>query len=231
MQILPAILLDSFTQADAALRGESMADAAARPTGAAGRLTVVAVVASACYGAAMGSFAAVHGGPALQVAYSAIKTPMFLLVTFALTMPSYAVVSTLLGLRRDLPAAMAALLAGQVAIAITLLSFAPLLLFVYICADAYNAAVLFNGLIFALASLGAQRPLRRRFVPLLRRSRAHRWLLRVWLAVYVFTGVQMGWALRPFVGSPTASVVFYRGGEWDNAYVIVTKIIWRCIGG
>ena len=219
-----------ISRADAVLRGEGGADAAARPGRAAVQLAAVAVLAAAAYGAVMGSYAAVHGGPALQVAYSAVKTPMFLLVTFAITLPSYAVVSTLLGLRDDLGHALAALLAGQAAVAIALLSLAPLTLFFYVAVGDYSAGILFNGVVFALASFGAQRPLRRRFLELIRRNRTHLWLLRAWLAVYIFTGVQMGWALRPFVGSPTAKVVFFRGGEWDNAYVIVARMVWRLVG-
>ena len=27
-------------------------------------------------------------------------------------------------------------------------------------------------------------------------------MLRAWLGVYAFVGIQMGWVLRPFVGQP-----------------------------
>ena len=37
----------------------------------------------------------------------------------------------------------------------------------------------------------------------------------------------MGWTLRPFVGAPDQPVRFFRGGEFENAYVIVARMIWE----
>ena len=44
--------------------------------------------------------------------------------------------------------------------------------------------------------------LRREYEPLIRKDREHRWMLRTWIFIYVFVGVQMAWVLRPFVGDP-----------------------------
>ena len=30
-------------------------------------------------------------------------------------------------------------------------------------------------------------------------------MLRTWLVIYVFVGIQMGWVLRPFIGDPAAT--------------------------
>ena len=27
-------------------------------------------------------------------------------------------------------------------------------------------------------------------------------MLRAWMVIYVFVGIQMGWVLRPFIGNP-----------------------------
>jgi hypothetical protein len=61
----------------------------------------------------MGSLTGLAGGRQLQLLYSAIKVPILLLVTFAISLPSFAVINTLLGLRSDLRAAMSALLDTQ----------------------------------------------------------------------------------------------------------------------
>jgi hypothetical protein len=61
------------------------------------------------------------------------------------------------------------------------------------------------------------------------RNRRHRVLLRTWLVVYAFVGIQMGWVLRPFVGAPGMPVQFFREEAWGNAYVIVARMIWDVI--
>ena len=78
---------------------------------------------------------------------------------------------------------------------------------------------------FAVASFGAQWMLRREYDPLIRRDPKHRWMLRTWIFIYVFVGVQMAWVLRPFVGDPRAPVQFFREEAWGNAYVELVRII------
>jgi hypothetical protein len=50
-------------------------------------------------------------------------------------------------------------------------------------------------------------------------------MLRLWLIIYMFVGIQMGWVLRPFVGSPISPTVFFREGAFSNAYEQVARLI------
>jgi hypothetical protein len=177
------------------------------------------------YGAVMGAF----GGRPWQAAYSALKVPLLLLATLALSLPSYFVANTLAGLRDDFGAALRAIVASQAALTIVLAALAPLTVLWYASSAHYYAAILFNAAMFAVASLAAQVVLARAYRPLIARSPRHRRLLRVWLFLYALVGIQMGWTLRPFVGSPDAPVRFFRGGEWENAYVIVVRMIWETL--
>jgi hypothetical protein len=61
----------------------------------------------------------------------------------------------------------------------------------------YEEATLFNALAFAVASGSGQVLLRRLYRPLIARDVRHRALLRLWLIIYAFVGIQMGWLLRP----------------------------------
>ena len=54
-------------------------------------------------------------------------------------------------------------------------------------------------------------------------------MLRAWIVIYAFVGIQLGWSLRPFVGDPGQPGRFFRGGEWENAYVVVARMIWDVI--
>ena len=103
-------------------------------------------------------------------------------------------------------------------------------LFWYASFEGYNAATLFNAMMFGGASLASQHLLRRIFRPLIERYPRHRLLLRAWLVVYAFVGIQMGWLLRPFIGDPLLPTRFLREDTWGNAYVILAKRIWDAVG-
>ncbi len=197
-------------------------------------LTVLGGLVATCgfgYGVVMGSYGGWEGSRAWQLVVSGIKVPLLLVATFGLVLPGYFVLNTILGLRTDFPRALRAALLSQAAIAIILVSLAPLTAVWYASSEDYPSAVLFNAAAFAIASVGAQTSLRRAYRPLIARDRRHLLLLRGWLVVYAFVGIQLAWLLRPFVGDPTSPVRFLRGGAWENAYVIVGRLVWDRLGG
>lgn len=194
-----------------------------------GLRTGLTLLCGAFYGAVMGSFGGVSGDRPLQILISAIKVPMLLLVTFGIALPSFFVLNTLLGLRSDFLAVVRALAGGQAGLTIVLASLAPYTLLWYASFADYAWALLFNGVMFAIATLTAQAILRSAYQPLIARDARHRMLLRVWLFLYAFIAIQMAWVLRPFVGSPGLPVRFFREGSWDNAYVIVARMLWEAV--
>jgi hypothetical protein len=81
-----------------------------------------------------------------------------------------------------------------------------------------------------LASFAGQHLLRGFYRPLIARNWRHRRMLWTWLALYVFVGIQMAWTLRPFLGALSAPVQFFRtGADWENAYVVVAKLLWDAV--
>jgi hypothetical protein len=191
------------------------------------KLAVCLLVFGMIYGSAMGSFGGVYGDRAWLIAFSAVKVPLLLLATFAIGLPSFFVVNTLFGLRRDFVETLRALVAAQAGMAIVLASLAPFTLFWYECCDDYEAAILFNGLMFAVASSAGQKLLRDYYRPLVLRNARHRPMLWTWLTLYVFIAIQMGMVLRPFVGAPGIPARFFRSGAWENAYEVVGGLIWN----
>ena len=213
--------------ADQILRG----DASALPTPGDAtrrlpRLAMMVVIFGMFYGCVMGTFSATSPERALQIVYGAIKVPLLLLVTFAIALPSFFVMNTLLGTRDDFAESIQALITTQAGLTIILASLAPFTGLWYCSFADYGLAILFNGFMFGIASVTAQVLLRRLYAPLIRRNARHRILLRCWLAIYVFVGIQMGWVLRPFVGSPETATSFFREGAFSNAYVFVFQLIW-----
>jgi len=197
-----------------------------------GKLILLVVVFGIIYGAVMGSFGGVFGGHFLQIVFSAVKVPFLLLATFVLSLPSFFVLNTLFGLRSDFSYSLRALVATQAGLTIILASFAPFTVLWYVSFSDYKGAILFNTLMFGAASFTAQWLLLRRFYqPLIERKPQHRLLLRAWLVIYAFVGIQMAWVLRPFIGSPNMPAQFLREDVWGNAYVRLANIIWTFISG
>lgn len=192
-------------------------------------LILLVLIFGMAYGAVMGTFGGVTGERDFQVLYSAIKVPMLLLVTFALSLPSFFVLNTLLGLRRDFARATAALISAQAGLTIILASLAPLTAFWYASVADYRSAILFNGLLFAIAGLGAQAILRRLYSPLIARDSRHRLMLRLWMLIYTFVAVQMAWVLRPFVGDPDSPTRFFRPEAWGNAWEVIARMVWDVV--
>src|SRR5205814_7387892 len=190
------------------------------------RLLLLVVMFGLLYGAVMGSYGGFWGDHWKQVIYSALKVPFLLIGTFLLSLPSFFVISTLLGLREDFPHSLRVLMATQAALTIVLASFAPFTALWYLSVTDYQAAVWFNALMFGISSIAAQLLLRRFYAPLIARNPRHRLLVRAWLIVYAFVGIQMGWLLRPFIGDPLQPSHFFREHAWGNAYEVVIRMVW-----
>jgi hypothetical protein len=202
-----------------------------RPAKKLAQLGLMVAVFGITYGAVMGSFGGVLGERFWQVVFSAVKVPLLLLGTFALSLPSFFVVNTLFGLRSDFSQSLRALLATQAGLTIILASFAPFTVVWYASSSNYQGAILFNTLMFGCASLSAQWLLRRFYEPLIARNPRHRMLLRAWLVIYAFVGIQMAWVLRPFIGNPAGPTQFFRQDAWGNAYVRLAHILLTFLGG
>jgi hypothetical protein len=195
------------------------------------RLAVCILAFALLYGAVMGTFRGLAGQSqwARQIVYSAVKVPILLSITFAISLPNFFVLNSLFGLRRDFSQALRALVAAQAGLAIILASLAPITMTWYASSANYQQALLFNGLMFAIASFTAQWLVRGYYRPLIARNRRHGWMLWTWLFVYAMVAIQLAWIMRPFIGSPTAPVQFLRDDAWDNAYVIVARLVWRTL--
>ncbi len=177
------------------------------------------------YGAVMGTYSGLAANRLHQLLYSGVKVPLLLLATFLLCLPSFFVVNTVAGLREDFGQVLRAVVAAQACVTVVLASLAPFTVVWYVSSTDYQSAILFNAVMFGVATAAAQVVVRRYYSPLIRRSSRHRLLLRFWFVLYAFVGIQMGWVLRPFIGDPHQPVEFFRSGAWGNAYVVLAHLI------
>lgn len=218
-----------FASADAVLRGRLESPRTTSPRRSLCRLLMLVVIFGMVYGAAMGTFAGSAGPRLQQILYSAIKVPILLLLTFAISLPSFFVLNTLLGVHDEFSDVLGILVSAQAVITMVLASLAPITIVWYLSVGDYHLAILFNAAIFAIASLAAQARLRRMYQKLIARRPIHRVLYRLWLIVFAFVGIQMGWVLRPFIGDPARPTEFFRNNAWSNAYLAIVKIVWQAV--
>ena len=185
------------------------------------------------YGAAMGSYNLTVGNRGLaeqvpQMLFSAIKVPMLLTITLLVAIPSFFVVNTLMGLRDDFRSSIRAIVSAQAGLTIILASLLPLTVFSYISfaylSVSYQMAVLFNAAMFGLASVSAQMLLSRYYRSLIAKNSNHRLMVRLWIFVYAFVGIQTAYVLRPFIGSPNEPTTFFRRESFQNAYIQIWEM-------
>lgn len=193
-------------------------------------LPAVVLLAGGIYGAAMGSWGALQPDRWPMILYAAIKVPLLIAATTAICLPGYFVIVSVLGLRDTFRPSLRAIAAGQAAMTLTLAALAPLTLLVYFSRVDHAWALLFNAAMFTVATAVASIVMLRRFASLIALSRQHRLTLGAWVFMYVFVGIQAGWMMRPFVGSPGLPVAFFRDEPFSNAYVAVARIAARAAG-
>lgn len=197
------------------------------------------VLLGALYGASMGAYglsSGASGGRAgWPILFGALKVPMLLLLAGALSLPTFFVLYTLSGLREDFGLVLRALLATQVGLSAILASLAPFTLLCYASLPPssafYPAAVLWNFAMFGVASVSSQAIMRFHLRPLWQRDERHRKMLRAWLLIYGFIGVQLGWVLRPFIGEPAHATGFLRPDAFSNAYLALWNLLLRALQG
>jgi hypothetical protein len=189
------------------------------------RALVAAVVAAgSLYGAFMGSYSCDSVQRLPMLFYSAVKVPLLIFATTAVCLPGFFVLNTVAGLRDAFARAMRAIVAGQAASALALGSLAPVVRFVYLSGIEYRHALVANSALFTIATIAGQRVLGSHYRRLIEEQPRHRVMLRVWLGLYAFVGMQMGWMLRPFVGAPDVRVTFFRDEPFSNAYVVIAHL-------
>ncbi|MBK8099309.1 MAG: hypothetical protein IPK26_19540 [Planctomycetes bacterium] len=185
---------------------------------------LLGTLGAATQGAALGA----SSGEFWLVLFAAVKVPILLSLSTILCLPAFYVLITVLGLRDDLRAACRGLLAAQTMLGLALGALTPVTLFLMVTLLDPYAETLAAGLVFALATVAAQKVLTRHYRPLIARDRRHTVVLRSWLLLYVFLAIQLAWVLRPFFGTEGFAIEFFRATAFrQNAWVVLYEHLAR----
>ena len=181
-----------------------------------------AIVLGAAYGSFMGWYAVLDRVPAsyMQLIASMVKLPALFLLTLVVTLPSLYVFNALVGCRLSFSATLRLLVGAIVVNLAVAASFGTILGFFTLSTTSYPFMILLNVALLAAAGFVGLGFLLRTLQRLaLWQSQAAtendeadaapqaglgqaNVVFRIWVIIYGLVGAQMGWLLRPFIGSP-----------------------------
>jgi len=166
----------------------------------------------AFYGASMGLFRG-----RLPAAGSAAKLPFLFLLTLLVCFPALYAANCHLGPRLRVRHCLRLLLLATSANAVALASYAPIGFFFTLTTSraGYTFLVLMHVFVFAASGLVSLLVLAVVFQSTAREAgrRLRPLFLVAWGALYGFTGMEMAWALRPWIGSFTVPYTLFRERE------------------
>lgn len=183
----------------------------------------------AIYGAIIGS-----SHSFAQALSGAIKLPAFYLLTLIICFPTLFFFNVLFGSRSSVQQHFVVLMTAISVISVLLFSFAPVTLFFLITAPkAYQFFKLLNVAIFGITGFFGVKFLYEGMQLLSeldevgKKTRTS--ILRSWLLLYGFIGMQLGWFLRPFFGSPGTKFEMFRAVQ-GNFYLDIVSAISEILG-
>jgi hypothetical protein len=185
-------------------------------------MAILTVLLSGMYGLTMGMY---DGAP--QAIAAAIKLPLLFLMTACICIPSLYTFNVLLGQRFRFMQTVALMSTTLCTTAILLASLAPIAFFFGVTTNHYQFLLLMHVTIFGLCGSYGVRYLYRgcTYVAFRMEQALNRPLLRIWIIIYAIVGMQLGWRLRPFLGSEGQPFQLFRSEVGGNFYIAVWNSI------
>ncbi|MDJ0675170.1 MAG: actin-binding WH2 domain-containing protein [Calothrix sp. MO_167.B42] len=184
-------------------------------------------------------FLAVYGGiigayhSFMQALSSAIKLPALYLITLLICLPTLYFANVIFGSKRTFAQHFALVLTAVSITSVLLFSFAPISLFFMISTNNYQFIILLNVIIFAATGFVGIATLYKASNVVLEQDGEGKdvrtKLIRSWLFLYAFVGIQLGWTLRPFFGTPNSTFQLFRDRE-GNFYLSIIQALGHLLG-
>ena len=192
-------------------------------------LLVSSSICFAIYGIIIGSS---HSW--MQALSSGIKLPAFYLLTLIICFPTLFFFNVLFGSRSTFQQHFVILLTAVSVISVLLFSFAPITLFFLITTpNSYQFFKILNVLIFGITGFFGVKFLYEGMQLLSQQDevgkKTRTAILRFWLLLYGLVGMQLGWFLRPFFGSPSDKFELFRQVQ-GNFYLDIVGALSEILG-
>ena len=191
-------------------------------------MSILCAILSAIYGLTMGMDHSL-----LQSVAAAIKLPILFVLTAIICIPSLYTFNVLLGQRFKFLQTVTLMVMTLGTTSILLASLAPIAFFFSLTTPQYSFLLLLHVAIFGLCGVYGVQYLYRGCAYLAFRMEQplNNLLLRIWIVIYALVGMQLGWRLRPFVGSDGSPFQIFRPDQGGNFYIAVWNAISSLFGG
>lgn len=190
-------------------------------------LLITIVALSAFYGATVGLY---QGG--WQILSAALKIPFVFIVTLLVTLPLFYIVQLLLGSKLGLWQVLTLVLSALTLTSIILAAAAPISFFFLLTGGNYYFLHLLHIAVFGFAGLFGMFALHTGLTVLCERKGVYPRLgigiLRIWVLIFAFVGIQLAWHLRPYVGKRGENFAVRKQYE-GNFYSAVTFAIGKLL--
>jgi hypothetical protein len=185
--------------------------------------TVTLLLLAAFYGAVAGAYSS-----ALQALSSALKLPVLYVGAFAICFPVFFVVQMLVGSRLGL-AQMAVLVMTTLAlIAVLLAAFVPIVAFFLLTGSNYYFLELLHVVIGLATGVLGMYALHEGLAVVCEKHNVYprkaMTIMRVWVIIFAFVGIQLAWNLRPFLGDRDAPFKAFRHYEGNFYAAIIYSV-------
>lgn len=169
------------------------------------------------YGVIMGSY----NGLA-QAISSGMKLWLLFIITLVICFPSFYIVQLILGSKIKINQLLIILLAGFLMVSVTMLAFAPIVLFFQLSGDNYHFLQLLHVFIFAFSGVFGMKVVldsltgiheEKGIYPKIGLS-----VFKIWVFIFAFVGMQLSWNMRPFLGSKDMEFQLFRTETKGNFY-------------
>jgi hypothetical protein len=215
-----------FRELDRVLRGEAAEVGEAGPAALVRVNVLLAAASGVCMGV-YGLFRPDDPEPRQMIA-STLKVPALLFLTLLVTFPSLYVFNTLLGSRLRFGELLRLVVSGMSVLVAVLAAFGPIVAFFSVTTTSYPFIVLLNVAVFAVSGTFGMAFLYNALAKLAGRPAAPslaegspapadprargpvNGVFYAWMLVFGLVGAQMGWVLRPFIGSPDVPFTWFR---------------------
>lgn len=189
---------------------------------------VVICLFSFIYGVVMGSY---HGP--LQAVVAGVKLMLLCIASLLICFPSFYIIQLVLGSKMKLNQMIVIILSGFTLASTITLSFAPIIVFFLITGSNYHFLQLLHVAIFIFAGIFGMKLMINALKYACEKKNIYPQIgvtvLKVWIVILAFVGIQLSWNLRPFLGDKKEEFKLFREYQ-GNFYTAVVYSVEQLFG-
>ena len=176
------------------------------------------------YGIIMGSYNSL-----IQALSTGFKIWLLISITLLICFPSFYIVQLILGSRIKIRQLLVVLLAGFVMMSVTMLAFAPIVLFFQLSGDNYHFLQLLHVAVFGFSGAFGMKVVLDALKAIFEGNdiypKISLTVFKIWVVIFAFVGMQLSWNMRPFLGNKNSTFELFRSETKGNFYQTVFTAI------